>query len=99
MKVIHIDDADSDYIDQATRERIALLKLTDKGVYVPDVGIWDGQYFVVSEGKDDNMYLAYKTETSADKPYALTMEERYRTALKWANWQGSVKDKLENKGK
>ena len=81
MKVIHIDDADSDYIDQATRERIALLKLTDKGVYVPDVGIWDGQFFVVSEGKDDNMYLAYRTKALDSMKAYQAVKDKYEHAL------------------
>ena len=87
MKVIHIDDADSDYIDQATRERIALLKLTDKGVYVPDVGIWDGQFFVVSEGKDDNMYLAYRTKTLDSMKAYQAVKNKYLYALIQANWR------------
>lgn len=63
MKVIHKDELEADWVTDEDKKRISLLKVAPKGTYLKDIGIYDGTFFVVSEGQDDNMYLAFLSQT------------------------------------
>lgn len=59
MKVLHKDDLESDFITEDIRQKVALLNLVPVGQYLMDIGLYDGQYYVLSENKDDNMFLLF----------------------------------------
>ena len=60
MKIYHKLDENSDTIPKEDKEKISILKLVDVGKYVKDVGIKDGQFYVLSETETDEIYLEYK---------------------------------------
>jgi hypothetical protein len=60
MKIYHEVNKDSSDVPLEDREKIAILKLVDVGKYVKDVGIRDGQFYVLSENNTDEIYLEYK---------------------------------------
>ena len=60
MKVFHAIDAESSIISEQDKEKIAVLKLVDVGKYVENVGIRDGQFYVLAENDTDEVYLEYK---------------------------------------
>jgi hypothetical protein len=61
MKVFHAIDAESSIISEQDKEKIAVLKLVDVGKYVENVGIRDGQFYVIAENETDKIYLEYKS--------------------------------------
>lgn len=60
MKVFHALDAESSTISNEDKEKIAVLKLVDVGKYVENVGIRDGQFYIIAENDTDEVYLEYK---------------------------------------
>ena len=60
MKVFHALDAESSNISDKDKEKIAVLKLVDAGKYVENVGIRDGQFYIIAENDTDEVYLEYK---------------------------------------
>ena len=60
MKIFHKLDEDSPYISKENKEKIAILKLVDTGKYIKNVGIRDGQFYVIAENETDEIYLEYK---------------------------------------
>jgi len=60
MKIYHKLDENSDAIPKEDKEKIAILKLVDVGKYIKDVGIKDGQFYVLSENNTDEIYLEYR---------------------------------------
>jgi hypothetical protein len=60
MKVYHALHEDSPNITQEDKEKISILKLVDVGKYVKNVGIRDGQFYVLSDNDTDEVYLEYK---------------------------------------
>ena len=60
MKIYHEVNKDSSDIPLEDREKMAILKLVDVGKYVKDVGIRDGQFYVLSENDTDEIYLEYR---------------------------------------
>lgn len=60
MKVFHAIDAESSIISEQDKEKIAVLKLVDVGKYVENVGIRDGQFYIIAENNADEVYLEYK---------------------------------------
>ena len=60
MKVYHAIDENSSLISKKDKERIALLKLVDAGKYIKDVGIRDGQFYILVENDTDEIYLEYR---------------------------------------
>ena len=61
MKVFHAIDAESSTISEQDKEKIAVLKLVDVGKYVENVGIRDGQFYIIAENNTDEIYLEYKS--------------------------------------
>ncbi len=60
MKVFHAIDAESSIISEQDKEKIAVLKLVDVGKYVENIGIRDGQFYIIAENETDEVYLEYK---------------------------------------
>ncbi len=60
MKVYHAMHEDSPDISLEDREKMSILKLVDVGKYVKNVGIRDGQFYVLAENDTDEVYLEYK---------------------------------------
>jgi hypothetical protein len=60
MKVYHAMHEDSPDISKEDKEKMSILKLVDTGVYVKNVGIKDGQFYVLAENDTDEVYLEYK---------------------------------------
>lgn len=66
MKVIRIDDEETK-LTKRQKQKVAILKLTENGKYLEGVGIRDNEFFLLTEGGDDEQYLAYMfTTTAAD---------------------------------
>lgn len=53
-------DENSSIVSQEDKEKIAILKLTESGKFVENIGVRDGQFFIIPEGKIDEIYLDYK---------------------------------------
>jgi hypothetical protein len=60
MKVYHAMHEDSPDITKEDKEKISILKLVDVGKYVKNVGIRDGQFYVLADNDTDEVYLEYK---------------------------------------
>lgn len=60
MKVFHAIDVETSNLSDADKEKIAVLKLVDVGKYVENVGIRDGQFYIIAENETDKIYLEYK---------------------------------------
>ena len=60
MKVIRITDEDTK-LTKKQRQQVAILKLTDNGKYVENVGIKDNEFYLLVETDHDDMYLEYKS--------------------------------------
>lgn len=58
MKVIRIDDEETK-LTKRQQQKVAILKLTDNGKYLEGIGIKDNEFFLLTEGDDDEEYLAY----------------------------------------
>jgi hypothetical protein len=78
MKVIRIDDEETK-LTKRQQQKVAILKLTDNGKYIEGVGIKDNEFFLLTEGDDDEEYLAYfytdrrKVSISKDEVYTLVI--------------------------
>ena len=60
MKVYHAMHEDSPDISKEDKEKMAILKLVEVGKYIKNVGIRDGQFYVIAENDTDEIYLEYK---------------------------------------
>jgi hypothetical protein len=60
MKIFHAMDEQSSVVSKEDKEKMAILKLVDVGKYVKNVGIRDGQFYVIAENNTDEIYLEYK---------------------------------------
>jgi hypothetical protein len=58
MKVIRIDDEETK-LTKRQKQKVAMLKLTENGKYLEGIGIRDNEFFLLTEGDDDEQYLAY----------------------------------------
>lgn len=90
MKVIRIDDEETK-LTKRTKQKIAILKLTENGKYIEGVGIKDNEFFLITEDGIDEDYLAYmymgKKPTSLDidrtiQAVVMIMKEREISATK-----------------
>ena len=61
MKIYHEVNKDSPDIPDKDKEKMAILKLVDIGKYVKNVGIRDGQFYVLADDATDEVYLEYKS--------------------------------------
>ena len=60
MKIYHEVNRESPDIPSEDKEKMAILKLVDIGKYVKNVGIRDGQFYVIAENDTDEIYLEYR---------------------------------------
>jgi hypothetical protein len=60
MKVYHAMHEDSPDVSKEDKEKMAILKLVDVGKYIKNVGIRDGQFYVIAENDTDEIYLEYR---------------------------------------
>jgi hypothetical protein len=60
MKVYHAMHENSPDISIEDKEKMAILKLVDVGKYIKNVGIRDGQFYVIAENDTDEIYLEYR---------------------------------------
>lgn len=60
MKIYHEVNRESPDIPSEDKEKMAILKLVDIGKYVKNVGIRDGQFYVIAENDTDEVYLEYR---------------------------------------
>ena len=60
MKVYHAMHENSPDISKEDKEKMAILKLVDVGKYIKNVGIRDGQFYVIAENDTDEIYLEYR---------------------------------------
>jgi hypothetical protein len=58
MKVIRIDDEETK-LTKRQKQKVAMLKLTENGKYLEGIGIRDNEFFLLTEGDDDEQYLAF----------------------------------------
>jgi hypothetical protein len=58
MKVIRIDDEETK-LTKRQKQKVAILKLTENGKYIENIGIKDNEFFLLTEGEDDEEYLAF----------------------------------------
>lgn len=86
MIVVHKDSLDSDEYTVEIRERAAVLKLAPLGTFIPNVGIFDGTFFVISEKPDEQMYLAMigvpKKMQYGEYMYRLALQQAHLRRLK-----------------
>jgi hypothetical protein len=79
MKVVKIDDEETK-LTKRQQQKVAILKLTANGKYIENVGIRDNEFFLLTEGEDDEEYLAFMqhsplkggVKTTADEVSRLT---------------------------
>jgi hypothetical protein len=58
MKIIRIDDEETK-LTKRQKQKVAILKLTENGKYIENIGIKDNEFFLLTEGDDDEQYLAF----------------------------------------
>jgi hypothetical protein len=77
MKIYHVMDENSSIVPQEDREKIAVLKLVETGKYVENMGVRDGQFFIIPENKSDEIYLDYKAAMlRIDKAFKAQIDQR-----------------------
>lgn len=77
MKIYHVVDENSSIVPQEDREKIAVLKLVETGKYVENMGVRDGQFFIIPENKSDEIYLDYKAAMlRIDKAFKTRIDQR-----------------------
>lgn len=60
MKIFHVMDENSPIVSQEDKEKIAILKLAEPSKFIENVGVRDGQFFIIPENSTDAVYLDYK---------------------------------------
>ena len=60
MKIYHVMDENSSIVPQEDKEKMAILKLTETGKFVENIGVRDGQFFIIPENPTDAVSLDYK---------------------------------------
>jgi hypothetical protein len=75
MKVIRIDDEETK-LTKRQQQKVAILKLTDNGKYIEGVGIKDNEFFLLTEGDEDEMYLSMMNGHSGK--IGLNIERTYK---------------------
>jgi hypothetical protein len=60
MKIYHAVNENSPDISIQDKEKMAILKLVEVGKYIKNVGIRDGQFYVLADDATDEVYLEYK---------------------------------------
>ena len=77
MKIFHVMDENSSIVSQEDKEKIAILKLTETGKFVENIGVRDGQFFIIPENAVDGVYLDYKAAMlRIDKAFKTRIDQR-----------------------
>lgn len=92
MKVVRIDDEDTKLTKKQER-KVAILKLTENGKYIEGVGIRDDQFFLLTEGDDDEMYLALMNNHTGK--IGLNLEQTYKLLMNMIKRDDIEKQKAE----
>jgi hypothetical protein len=95
MKVVKINDEETK-LTKRQQQKVAILKLTDNGKYIEGVGIKDNEFFLLTEGDDDEQYLAHMYSNKPTKRLSkddvvrlvLTMMKEKEIATEKARLQG-----------
>ena len=70
-------DENSSIVPQEDKEKMAILKLTETGKFVENIGVRDGQFFIIPENSTDEVYLDYKAAMlRIDKTFKNKMDTR-----------------------
>jgi hypothetical protein len=91
MKIYHAINEHSPDIPDKDKEKMSILKLVDVGKYVKNVGIRDGQFYVLADDATDEVYLEYReamhninlamrNKIDARKSYGISQQEKYSYA-------------------
>lgn len=98
MKVVRIDDEDTK-LTKKQRQQVAILKLTDNGKYIENVGIKDNDFYLLVEYEDDDEYLAFRNHHQLKGGVKSTQEELVRLVrmMIMEDNINKVKAKLEGK--
>jgi len=96
MKVVRIDDEDTKLTKKQER-KVAILKLTENGKYIEGVGIKDDQFFLLTEGDDDEMYLGMLQGHTGK--IGLNIEQTYKLLMHMIKRDDIEKQKAELTGK
>jgi hypothetical protein len=96
MKVVRIDDEDTKLTKKQER-KVAILKLTENGKYIEGVGIRDDQFFLLTEGDDDEMYLGMLQGHTGK--IGLNIEQTYKLLMHMIKRDDIEKQKAELTGK
>ena len=96
MKVIRIDDEETK-LTKRQQQKVAILKLTDNGKYIEGVGIKDNEFFLLTEGDDDEMYLSMLNGHTGKT--GLNIEQTYKMLLTLMKRDEINKKKAELLGK
>jgi len=79
MKVIRIDDEETK-LTKRQKQKVAILKLTENGKYIENIGIKDNEFFLLTEGEDDEEYLAFMQHRTLKGGVKTTKSEVSRLA-------------------
>ena len=60
MKIYHAIHENSPDISIQDKEKMAILKLVEVGKFIKNVGIRDGQFYVLADDATDEVYLEYR---------------------------------------
>ena len=94
MKVVKIDDEETK-LTKRQQQKVAILKLTANGKYIENVGIRDNEFFLLTEGVDDEEYLAFTfLDTENDVSTAKLLELRAK-AREIASMLDALKGDIE----
>lgn len=96
MKVVKIDDEETK-LTKRQQQKVAILKLTDNGKYIEGVGIKDNEFFLLTEGDDDEMYLSMLNGHTGKT--GLNIEQTYKMLLTLIKRDEINKKKAELLGK
>tara|TARA_R110000751_G_scaffold55568_2_gene119154 strand:+ start:126 stop:485 length:360 start_codon:yes stop_codon:yes gene_type:complete len=60
MKIIKLDDdGDISHLEEQEREKVAKLKVIGDHLYTKDIGLKDGNYFLLTETSSDGEYVEH----------------------------------------
>jgi hypothetical protein len=60
VKIYHAINEHSPDIPDKDKEKMSILKLVEVGKYIKNVGIRDGQFYVIADDATDEVYLEYR---------------------------------------
>ena len=58
MKIVKIGINDK-YLSEEESRKVSLLKIAEPKKYVEGIGVYDGEFFIITETEVDDMYLSW----------------------------------------